>query len=421
VTAPPAPPPPADADGPVPGAPIRLILVLGALIALGPLTIDMYLPALPDIEADLLTTSAAVQLTLTGTLLGLAAGQLLIGPLSDAYGRRRPLIAGTMVHVAASLACLVAPNVAVLGGLRVLQGFGAASAAVVTLAVVRDLYVGRAAATLLSRLMLVLGVGPVLAPSLGGLVLQWTTWRGVFVVLAGIGAALVALAVVALPETLPPERRRRGGVGGTVRSFRVLARDRVFVGLVLVAGLSMAALFAYVSGSSFVLQEQYGLSEQAFAVVFGLGSVGLIAGTQVNARLLDRFTPQQLLLWALVAGTGASVVLLLTATSGLGGLAGILVPLWAVLAATGVAMPNAPALALSRHGEIAGTAAAMLGAVRFGVGAVAAPFVGLLGNTSAAMAVVVVVTMVAAVAVLVTMVAPAALLSADTDAVAPAD
>ncbi|CAN5878512.1 multidrug effflux MFS transporter [soil metagenome] len=406
---------------PVPGAPLKLILVLGSLIALGPLTIDMYLPALPDIEADLLTTSAAVQLTLTGTLLGLAAGQLIVGPLSDALGRRRPLIAGTLVHVVASLLCVVAPNVAALGTLRVLQGVGAASASVVTLAVVRDLYDGRAAARLLSRLMLVLGVGPVLAPSLGGAVLQWTTWRGVFVVLAAAGAILTLVAYRFLPETLPVERRRSGGVAGTVASFRILGRDGVFVGLVLVAGLSMAALFAYVSGSSFVLQDQYGLSEQQFAVVFGLGSIGLIAGTQVNARLLRRYTPQQLLLWALVGGTGASMVMLASAVSGFGGLVGVLVPIWAVLAAAGVAMPNAPALALSRHGEVAGTAAALLGAVRFGIGAVAAPFVGLLGNDSTAMAAIMVVSMAAAVAVLAVAVSPARLLASETNAVAAAD
>lgn len=375
---------------------LKLILVLGSLIALGPLTIDMYLPALPDIERDLLTTSAAVQFTLTGTLLGLAAGQLLVGPISDAYGRRTPLIAGTLLHVVASLGTLVAPTVAVLGALRVLQGVGAAAAAVVTLAVVRDLYDGREAASLLSRLMLVLGVGPVLAPSLGSLVLQWTTWRGVFVVLAMIGLALTVVAYVALPETLPPERRRSGGVAGTLRSFRVLSRDRSYVGLVLVAGLSMAALFAYVSGSSFIFQEQYGLTEQRYALLFGAGSFGLIGGTQVNARLLRHFAPQDLLQWALLAGTASSLLLLATAATGFGGLAGVVVPLFGVLTATGVAMPNAPALALSRHGEIAGTAAALLGAVRFGVGAIAAPFVGLLGNDSTAMAVVVVVAMAAA-------------------------
>jgi len=186
---------------------LRLVLVLGALIALGPLTIDMYLPALPRIVDDLQTTSAAVQLTLTGTLVGLALGQLLVGPLSDTFGRRRPLIVGVGVHVLASLLVLVAPNVTVLGGLRVLQGVGAAAASVVTMAIVRDLFVGRAAATLFSRLMLVLGVAPVLAPTIGGEVLRFTSWRGVFVVLAVLGVMLVVVAALAVPETLPPVRR----------------------------------------------------------------------------------------------------------------------------------------------------------------------------------------------------------------------
>ena len=401
-------------------APLRLILVLGSLIALGPLTIDLYLPALPDIKSDLMTTSALVQLTLTGTLLGLAAGQLFVGPLSDAFGRRRPLIAGTVLHVAASLLCLVAPNIAVVGALRVLQGVGAAAASVVTLAIVRDLYDGRAAATLLSRLMLVLGVAPVLAPTLGGAVLQWTTWRGVFVVLALIGAALIAVAAGLLPETLPPQRRQSGGVVGTMRSFRVLGRDGTFVGLVLVTGLSMAGLFAYVSGSSFVLQEEYGLSEQQFGIVFGLGSIGLIGGTQLSARLLRRYSPQQILLGSLVGGVVASLVFLLTAVTGLGGLVGILLPLWAVLASAGLAMPNAPALALSRHGEIAGTAAALLGAVRFGTGAIAAPLVGVLGNDSVAMAIVVAASVAMATAVLLVTVRPSRLLDSRTDAVAVA-
>jgi len=172
-----------------PAAPsrLRLVLVLGALVALGPFTIDMYLPALPTLAGDLATTPAAVQLTLTGTLAGLALGQLLVGPMSDALGRRQPLLVGVGLHVVASLLCLVAPNVAVLGGLRLVQGVGAAAASVVAMAIVRDLYDGRAAATLFSRLMLVLGVAPVLAPTVGGEVLRYTSWRGLFAVLAVLG------------------------------------------------------------------------------------------------------------------------------------------------------------------------------------------------------------------------------------------
>jgi MFS transporter, DHA1 family, multidrug resistance protein len=385
---------------------LRLVLVLGSLIAVGPLTIDMYLPALPSITTGLATTDTAVQLTLTGTLVGLALGQLVIGPLSDAYGRRAPLLAGLAVHVLASVLCVVAPNIAVLGTLRVLQGLGVAASSVVALAVVRDLFTGTAFASLFSRLMLVMGAAPILAPTLGGAVLRWTQWRGVFVALAAFGVLLLAVAALRLPETLPPERRRPAGVRATLHGYGTLSRDRTFVGLVFVAGLSMAALFAYVAGSSFVLQDEFGLSEQEFAVAFGAGAVGLIAATQLNVRLLRRYTPQRILIGALTAGTAGGVLLVAFAATGAGGLGTLLASLWLVLASAGLALPNAPALAMSRHGEAAGTAAALLGAVQFGVGAVAAPMVGVLGNGRVAMAVVVLAGMTAATAVLVAVVRP---------------
>ena len=368
---------------------LRLVLVLGFLTALGPLTIDMYLPSLPTITTELHAGAAAVQLTLTGTLLGLGLGQLIVGPLADAFGRRIPLLAGVGVHVLASVLCVLAPNLAVLGTLRVLQGLGAAAASVVALAVVRDLFSGLAAAKLLSRLMLVVGVAPILAPTIGGAVLNWTSWRGVFVVLALAGATIMAAAALILPETLPPALRRGGGLVGTVRDYGRLLTDRTYVGLILVGGLAMAALFAYVSGSSFVFQDQYGLSAQQFAYVFAGGAVGLIGATQLNVRLLRRWTPQQILAAALATGLLASAALFLFAATGFGGLVGVLIPLWTVLATVGLAMPNAPALALSRHGETAGTAAALLGAVQFGVGALAAPLVGMAGTGAVAMATVV--------------------------------
>ena len=371
------------------GRRFRIVLVLGFLTALGPLTIDMYLPALPTITEDFGVSAAAVQLTLTGTLVGLALGQLVIGPLSDAVGRRVPLLAGVGVHLLASVLCVIAPSLAVLGTLRVLQGLGAAAASVVAMAIVRDLFSGLAAARLFSRLMLVVGVAPILAPTIGGLALRFTSWRGVFVVLTLAAVAIMAAAALVLPETLPGERRRNGGVVGTLRDYGRLFTDRVYVGLILVAGLAMAALFAYVSGSSYVFQDGYGLSEQQFALVFAGGAVGLIGATQFNVRLLRRWTPQQILGGALLAGLGFALVLLILAATGVGGLPGILIPLWSVLAMVGLAMPNAPALALSRHGEAAGTAAALLGAVQFGVGALAAPLVGILGVGAVAMAIVV--------------------------------
>jgi DHA1 family bicyclomycin/chloramphenicol resistance-like MFS transporter len=399
-------------EGSLPAPPVgrprtaRTALTLGAFVALGPLTIDMYLPALPTIASELETTSAAVQLTLTGTLVGLALGQLVLGPLSDRFGRRRPLLAGTALHVIASLLVLVAPDITTLGVLRLLQGVGTAAGSVIAIAVVRDLFDGRAAATMLSRLFLVIGAAPVLAPTIGGELLRFTSWRGVFVLLAVYGLLLLAAGSFLLRETLPPERRRSDGVSGTLRSYRSLFRDRAYVGLVLVAGLTMAGLFSYVSGSSFVYQGEFGLDEQQFGLLFGAGAIWLIGGTQLNPVLLRWLTPAQVLVAGTVAGTAAGVLLLVLAATGTGGLFAIAVPLWAVLFAGGLALPNAPALALSRHGEAAGTAAALLGAVQFGVGAAVSPLVGLLGNDAVAMAAVVVGSLVLALVVLVGVVRP---------------
>jgi DHA1 family bicyclomycin/chloramphenicol resistance-like MFS transporter len=414
-------------DTPSPDAPVShrrrprvasTALTLGAFVAVGPLTIDMYLPGLPTIAADLGTTASAVQLTLTGTLVGLALGQLVLGPLSDALGRRRPLLAGTALHVLASLLTLVAPNIAVLGALRVLQGVGSAAGAVIALAIVRDLFDGRAAATMLSRLFLVIGAAPVLAPTIGGEVLRHTTWRGLFVVLAVYGVLLLAGGWFALRETLPADRRRRSGVAATLRTYRSLLRDRTYVGLVLVAGLTMAGLFSYIAGSSFVYQGQYGLSEQEFGLFFGVGAVWLIAATQLNPVLLRRWSPGQVLVGGTTGAALAGAVLLVLAAFDRGGLIGVALPLWAVLFAAGLAMPNAPALALSRHGEAAGAAAALLGAVQFGIGAAVSPVVGLLGNDAVAMGTVILAGLTSALLVLVAVVRPWRLAPRDDSGVA---
>lgn len=366
----------------------KLVAVLGALVALGPLTIDMYLPALPDIQADLHINPTLTQLTLTGTLIGLGLGQLLVGPLSDSLGRRIPLVAGVALHIAASLAIILAPNVAVLGVLRALQGVGAAAAMVVSYAVVRDLYTDSAAATVMSRLMLVIGVAPILAPSLGAVVLLHGSWRHVFGALAILALALLVLAAVALPETLPVSHRRPLQVRAILSTYRDLLRDKVFVVLIGIAGISLSGLFAYVAGAAFVLQGQYGMSRQAFAIVFGAGAIALVITSQLNVVFLRRFTPQQIIFPALAAAVLAAAVMLGLALVHRGGLVGFVVPVWAVLAMMGLVMPNVPALALSRHGEAAGTSAALLGATQFGVGAAIPPLVGALGNNGLAVAIV---------------------------------
>ena len=365
---------------------VRMIAVLGALVALGPLTIDMYLPALPKIADDLSVSSSVAQLTLTGTLAGLALGQLIVGPLSDSLGRRRPLMAGIVLHMLASLVCLFAPNIAVLGVARGLQGMGAAAAMVVAIAVVGDLYADSVAATVMSRLMLVLGVAPVVAPSLGAAVLLKASWHWVFAALVVLAGGLLLLAALALPETLPASHRRPLNVRSIAATYVEVIRDVRFVILVLVAALGMSGLFAYIAGASFVLQGHYGLDQQAFALVFGAGAVALIGATQFNVVLLRRFAPQSIVVWALVAASLAGVVFVGLSYEHIGGLPGFVLPIWAILAAMGLVIPNAPAVALSRHPDAAGTAAALLGAAQFGLGAAVAPLVGVLGNNEFALA-----------------------------------
>jgi MFS transporter, DHA1 family, multidrug resistance protein len=369
----------------VPGQ-TRMIVVLGLLVALGPLTIDMYLPSLPRIAQDYAVSSSVVQLTLTGTLAGLALGQLVIGPLSDSLGRRRPLMAGIVLHMLASLLCLFAPNIVVLGIARSLQGVGAAAAMVVAIAVVGDLFSDSKAATVMSRLMLVLGVAPVIAPSLGAAVLLRFSWHWVFAVLVVLAGLLLLLAALALPETLEASHRRPLRVRGIVGTYGELLRDKRFVILVLVAAIGMSGLFAYIAGASFVLQGRHGLGQQAFALVFGAGAVALIGATQFNVVLLRRFTPQTITVWALAASAVAGFVFVGLAAADVGGIYAFVVPVWAILAAMGFVIPNAPAVALSRHPDAAGTAAALLGAGQFGLGAAVAPLVGVLGNDELALA-----------------------------------
>ena len=375
---------------------VRMIAVLGALVALGPLTIDMYLPALPKIADELSVSSWVAQLTLTGTLAGLALGQLIVGPLSDSLGRRRPLMAGIVLHMLASLLCLFAPNIEVLGVARGLQGMGAAAAMVVAIAVVGDLFAESVAATVLSRLMLVLGVAPVVAPSLGAAVLLKASWHWVFAALVVLAGILLLLAALALPETLPASHRRPLKVRSIAATYVELLRDVRFVILVLVAALSMSGLFAYIAGASFVLQGHYGLDQQAFALMFGAGAVALIGATQFNVVLLRRFAPQTIVLWALVVAALTGVVFVGLSYEHIGGLPGFVVPVWAILAAMGLVIPNAPAVALARHPDAAGTAAALLGAAQFGLGAAVAPMVGVLGNNEIALALVMTAGMVIA-------------------------
>ncbi|HZA74477.1 MAG TPA: multidrug effflux MFS transporter [Propionibacteriaceae bacterium] len=361
---------------------VQLVVVLGALMAIGPLTIDTYLPALPQLSAEMGASDAQAQLTITGLLLGLGLGQLIIGPLSDTVGRRRPLLIGLAAHGVMSLLCAVAPSIGLLSATRTLQGVAGAAVSVVVMAIVRDLFTGVRAAQLLSRLMLVLGVAPILAPSLGSALLTVTSWRGIFVLLAVAAVGLWLLAWRALPETLPAYRRRPATVRGSLQSYGRLFADRTFLVMVAVAGLTFATLFAYIAGGPFILQGRFGLSPQQFGVAFSANAAGMILMTQLNPVLVARFGPVRVMSVAVLIAASGATALLVTNLTGFGGLAGFLVPMAVILSAAGLTVPNAPAIALSRHGEVAGTAAALLGAAQFLIAGSVAPLVGALDDGS---------------------------------------
>jgi DHA1 family bicyclomycin/chloramphenicol resistance-like MFS transporter len=357
---------------------VRDVVLLGSLSAFAPLSIDMYLPALPSMARNLHTSAAAAQLSLTACLIGLAAGQLLAGPLSDAHGRRRPLLAGVAVYAGASALCIAAPSIWVLLALRLAQGFAGAAGIVVARAVVRDRYEGADMARFFALLLIVNGAAPIIAPVLGAQLLHVTTWRGVFAVLAAIGAVLVAATAAWLPETLPPDRRQTGGVRGMLRDGRKLLTDREFGGYALANGLSFGAMFAYISGSPFVLQAKFGISPQLFSLIFAVNGFGIIALGQVSRWLVGRVSPQALLVTGLSGSTAGGVALLAAALTG-AGLPLILPGLFAVAASTGLVMPNATALALENHSRDAGSASGVLGLTQFAIGATAAPLVGVAG------------------------------------------
>lgn len=360
-----------------------LVVILGALSAFGPLSIDMYLPALPRMSQEFGVTAAQTQLTLSGCLLGLATGQLISGPLSDARGRRRPLLIGVLAYAVASILCAFAPSMAALAVLRFVQGFAGAAGIVIARAIVRDLHSGVAAARFYSLLMLVNGLAPILAPIFGSQLLRVTSWRGVFVALALIGLALLVAVGSGLHETLPSERRQSGGLRATLSGFGGLVTDRSFIGYVLSGGLAFGAMFSYISGSPFVLQDIYGVSPQLFSVLFAINAFGLAGMGQVNGRLVGRVSPGRLLSLGLATNAVGGIGLLLIVATDALGLAGILPALFLVVASLGFIMPNATALALSNHPRTAGSASALIGVVQFLIGALAAPLVGIAGNRTA--------------------------------------
>lgn len=359
------------------------VVVLGALSAFGPLSLDLYLPGLPGLAEDLGSSASAAQLTLTACLIGLAGGQLVAGPWSDAVGRRRPLVIGVAAYVAASLACAVAPSLPILVALRFAQGLAGAVGIAVSRAVVRDLRSGAAAARLFAGLLLVNGLAPVLAPVLGGQLLHQTSWRGLFAVLAAVGAGILAGALACVPESHPPELRRSGGLAATLRVFRELLGQRRFLGCALASGLAFAAMFAYIAGSPFVLQDVYALSPAEFSAAFAGNALGLIVAGQVSSALIARHGPRLVLGSGLLVGACGGLLLLAVVVVGGIGLVGVLPALFLVVSSIGVVFPSGTAMALEGHPSTAGSASGLLGLAQYAVGAVVAPLVGVAGRDTA--------------------------------------
>ena len=395
----------APSAAPVGGRRRRLILALAGLTALGPLSLDFYLPALPRVAEQLHGTASGAQLTLTAALAGLAAGQLVMGPLSDRFGRRGPLIVGMAAYVVTSGLCALAPSMAVLVGLRLLQGLAGSGGIVISRAVVRDLYEGNAAVRFFSVLMLVMGLAPILAPVIGGQLVGLVGWRGLFGVLAGAGAVILVAVLAWVPESWPRERRAAGGIGQSLRSIGRLTGDRRLMGYAIATGLAFAAMFAYIAGSPFVIENVYGASPQAFSLVFATNALGQMLVAQLNGRLVGRYTPWQLLLVGHVLIALGGMAALAVVAAGGPGLLVLLVPLFVVVASLGFVMPNSAALSLESHPEAAGAASALLGVFQLAFGAVVAPLVGLGGaHTALPMATVMAVVGVAGLVVLVAMV-----------------
>lgn len=361
------------------GQRLALLAIVGALTGLAPLAIDFYLPALPDLTGDLGANASVGQLTLTACLLGIAISQVFAGSLSDTLGRRPLVLVGLAAFLAISLLCAAAPDIWVLVGLRFLQGCACGIGFVVSRAIVRDIYSGTAAARIFARLVLISGVAPVLAPLAGALVLLATSWRGIFVVLAAIAAALLAVALARLPETLEEHLRHEPGVRAKLRVYRELIGDRRFLPYAASGSLAFAAMFAYISGSPFVLENVYDLSPQLYAVVFGVNSAGIVALSQVSGRLVDRTGPRPLLdagvTTMAVGGIGLLAAIALDA-----GLVPVLLFLVVTISVIGLILPNATALAMADQPHAAGSASALFGLGQFGVGAVAAPLVGVAGS-----------------------------------------
>ncbi|PKG23252.1 multidrug effflux MFS transporter [Niallia nealsonii] len=358
-----------------------MILILGSLAAFGPLSIDMYLPALPSLAAEFHTTSGLAQLSLSFFLIGLAGGQLVAGPLSDSIGRRLPLLVGLILYMITSLLCVFSPSIYSLIFLRLLQGIAGSAGIVISRAVVRDLYSGTELTKFFALIALVNGAAPILAPVLGGQFLRFGTWQGIFILLSLIGLIMFISVRFYLPETLSAEKRVPGGLGNTLVTFKRILADRGFLGYALAQGFVMASMFSYISGSPFVVQDIFGASPQIYSLIFAVNGLGIVLATQITGRIAGRIEEKRLFVIGLMINVVSGICLVIASLLN-AGLLWHLVPLFFVVSSVGVVTTTGFTLAMQTQGKNAGSASALLGVLSLLMGGLVSPLVGLLGNES---------------------------------------
>nr|AHB51676.1 putative transporter [mixed culture bacterium TET_AL_2] len=361
---------------------LRTILILGALSAFAPLAIDFYLPAFPAMALAFGTDEQHVQVTLAAYFLGLSIGQLVYGPIADRFGRRVPLLTGVVLFTVASLACAFAPNLEWLIGARFVQALGGCAGMVISRAIVSDKCDAVGSAKVFSQLMLVMGLAPILAPMLGGLLVNTTGWQSIFLVLTGFSALAAVAVALGLPESMPADMPRQP-LSGSLRQYGRLFADRVFLGHALTGGIAIAGMFAYIAGSPFVFIKLYRVPAEHFGWLFGTNAAGFILVAQVNARLLAKRGPAFLLARAVWVYLAAGLALLAVSALHTEKLWPLLIPLFICIASLGCILPNASACAMNGQGARAGSASALLGCLQFSVAAGAASLVGILYDGTA--------------------------------------
>jgi DHA1 family bicyclomycin/chloramphenicol resistance-like MFS transporter len=354
----------------------RWILILGAVVAIGPLSIDMYLPGLPSLQRHFFSDASAAQQSLAVFFAGLAVGQLIYGPVSDRFGRRGPLLAGLGIYIAATLGCAFAPSMSALIGLRFLQALGGCAGIVMTRAMVRDRFDPQDMARILSLLLLVIGIAPILAPLLGSVVLEQFGWQAIFLVQAMFGTLCLVAVALYIVETHHPPPGATLSLGSALTGYAQLLRHRRFMGYALAGGSAQGGMFAYIAVSSFVFIEVYGLSPGTYATIFGTNAFGLIAAAQINRWLLNSYPAQKVLRGAIAVYLGGGLVLLAASLTGIGGLPGILLPLWVCITSLGFTFPNSVAAAMAPFGDKAGAASGLLGTLQFVIAGTTAAIVG---------------------------------------------